>query len=105
MHDGRVLVTFLSIDECPNADLGRRRLAEALETLDLDPTIVTFTTVHTTEEAERLRFRGSPSILIDGVDPFADQAAPVGLSCRIYRTEHGFEGAPSVAALAEVLQA
>lgn len=99
-----MLVTFLSIDECPNADLGRRRLLEALEILDLDPSIVTFTTVHSTEEAERLRFRGSPSILIDGVDPFADQAAPVGLSCRIYRTELGIEGVPSVAALAEALQ-
>lgn len=101
---GEMLVTFLSIDECPNADLGRRRLAEALETLDLDPAIVTFTTVHTTDEAERLRFRGSPSILIDGIDPFADEATPVGLSCRIYRTELGIEGAPSVAALAEALQ-
>lgn len=97
-------VTFLSIDGCPNADLARRRLVEALDRLDLDPAIVTFSTVHTTEEAEPLRFRGSPSILIDGIDPFADEAAPVGLSCRIYRTEFGIEGAPSVAALAEALQ-
>lgn len=104
MHDGEVLVSFLSIDGCPNADLGRRRLVEALERLDLDPAIVTFITVQTTEEAERLRFRGSPSILIDGVDPFAGEAAPFGLSCRIYRTELGIEGAPSVAALAEALQ-
>ena len=104
MQGGEVLVTFLSIDGCPNADLARRRLVEALETLDLDPAIVTFTTVQTTEEADRLRFRGSPSILIDGVDPFADEAAPVGLACRIYRTELGIEGAPSVAALAEALR-
>lgn len=99
-----MLVTFLAIDGCPNADLARRRLVEALETLDLDTAIVTFTTVRTTAEAERLRFRGSPSILIDGIDPFAEGAAPVGLSCRMYRTELGIEGAPSVAALADALQ-
>lgn len=41
--------------------------------------------VETIEEAERLGFHGSPSILVDGVDVFAEPAG-VGLSCRIYRT-------------------
>lgn len=97
-------VSFLSIDDCPNADLGRQRLMEALESLDLDPAIVTYTTVANSDQAERLRFRGSPSILIDGVDPFADEDSPVGLSCRIYRTEIGVEGAPSVTAIAKALR-
>lgn len=97
-------VTFLTIDNCPNADLGRRRLVEALQSLDLDPSLVTYTTVDSAEQVERLRFRGSPSILIDGRDPFADENSPVGLSCRIYRTENVIEGAPSVAALTEALR-
>ncbi len=97
-------VTFLSIDDCPNADLGRRRLAQAIATLGLEPSLVTYTTVHTADEAERLRFRGSPSILINGLDPFADDDTPVGLSCRIYRTERGVEGAPSVEDLTKALQ-
>lgn len=97
-------VSFLSIDDCPNADLGRQRLIEALETLDLDPSIVAYTTVDTTEQAERLLFRGSPSIFVDGIDPFADKDTPVGLSCRIYRTEAGIEGAPSVAAILKTLR-
>lgn len=30
------------------------------------------------EEAERVRFLGSPTILIDGVDPWAHEDAPIG---------------------------
>jgi hypothetical protein len=36
--------------------------------------------------------RGSPTLLIDGRDPFAYADPPdrdFGLSCRIYRDEHG----------------
>lgn len=54
-------------------------------------------------EADRLSFRGSPTILIDGRDPFAVEDAPVGFSCRVYLTDVGYEGSPSVAQLREVL--
>jgi hypothetical protein len=47
--------------------------------------------------------RGSPTLLINGRDPFAHAAAPdrgFGLSCRIYRDEHGRAvPAPSVTQL------
>ena len=52
--------------------------------------------VTTVEEAERLHFRGSPTILIDGVDPFADPDAPVGSACRLYRNDSDVAGAPTV---------
>jgi hypothetical protein len=48
-------------------------------------------------------FRGSPTVLVDGRDPFADRQAPVGLSCRVYSTPEGLAGAPTVAQLIEVL--
>lgn len=96
-------VTFLYFDGCPNSEVARERLAEALDRLGLDPSVVTYATVETTEEAERLGFRGSPSILIDGTDPFAADESPVGLSCRIYRTNAGVEGAPTVDALTTAL--
>lgn len=48
--------------------------------------------------------RGSPTLLVDWVDPFAAPRAPVSLSCRIYRDPDGrASGAPSVAALGRVL--
>jgi hypothetical protein len=56
---------------------------------------VTYKLVETQEDAERLAFRGSPTLLIDGVDPWDSLEAPVGLSCRVYRSEVGFSGTPT----------
>jgi hypothetical protein len=50
--------------------------------------------VDTQQRAEELRFRGSPTVLIDGEDPFLDTDAPFGLTCRIYLTDDGFRGTP-----------
>lgn len=52
--------------------------------------------VTTPEAAEEHRFRGSPSIHVDGNDLFADDDAPVGLSCRIYNTPEGPAGSPTL---------
>lgn len=59
--------------------------------------------VETPEEAGRLHFMGSPTFFIDERDPFADDEAPPGLACRIYQTESGPEGCPSVDQLEAVL--
>lgn len=100
---GFMEVTLLYFDDCPNwhdADTHLRALQD--EILDLR---VTRRIVDTPEEAERTRFRGSPSILIDGVDPFADADAPVGLSCRMYQTPDGPAGSPTLDQLRKVLNA
>jgi len=52
--------------------------------------------IETPENAARFGFRGSPTVVIDGVDPFAEPDAPVGLSCRVYRTDDGSAGSPSL---------
>ncbi len=59
--------------------------------------------VHSAEEAERLGLRGSPTVLVDGHDPFSDPGATAGLACRIYRSAAGADGAPSVEDLVAVL--
>lgn len=61
--------------------------------------------IETPEAAEQYGFRGSPTVLIDGVDPFADRDAPVGLSCRVYQTETGFGGSPSLDQLRAAIEA
>ncbi|MGW2705338.1 hypothetical protein [Streptomyces sp. NPDC001340] len=46
----------------------------------------------------------SPTVLIDGVDPFAVPGAPASLSCRLYLEPEGrIEGAPSLADLGRAL--
>lgn len=47
---------------------------------------------------------GSPTLLVDGVDPFAEPGRAPSVSCRLYRGEDGqLQGAPSVAALRHAL--
>jgi hypothetical protein len=66
---------------------------------------VTLRTVDTPEEAEQFVFHGSPSIQVNGVDPFADSSAPAGFSCRVYPTPDGLAGAPTKGQLSDALHA
>lgn len=108
LHPGRhypqhMDVALLYFDGCPNWGQTRQRLAEALSAVGADPSAYRLVVVTTAEEAERLEFRGSPTVLVDGQDPFADPDAPVGLACRVYLTPEGLRGAPTVEQLVAVL--
>ena len=94
-------MTLLYFDGCPNwleADRNLRALAE-----DHPEMVIERRRVETIEDAEATQFRGSPSIIVDGVDLFADADAPVGLSCRVYQTAHGFAGSPTLDQLRNVI--
>lgn len=91
-------IVIRTFEGCPHADLAETRIREALGDASVHREMVV-----DPEDAQRLEFRGSPTILVDGRDLFGDPADPVGLSCRLYRTEDGLDGSPSVAQLREVL--
>ena len=95
-------VTLRYFTECPNWRVAEERLREAMGRSGRTVAIV-HEVIETHDQAEQIGFCGSPSVVIDGHDAFPDQAGPVGLSCRIYRTADGPQGAPSVDQLAEVL--
>ena len=86
-------VSLLYFDGCPNHHATLTLLESLLAEAAWDGTI-DLVNVDSPERAEELRFRGSPTVLIDGVDPFLDAEAPVGLSCRIYPTDAGYRGTP-----------
>jgi hypothetical protein len=96
-------VTLLYFDDCPNWQVADQRLGEALALAARADVQVERRLVVTPEQAEAARFRGSPTVLVNGRDPFADPAAPVGLSCRVYGTADGLAGAPTVEQLLAVL--
>lgn len=96
-------VELLWFPGCPNWQETDRRLREALALAGAD-TEIRLIEVSTPDDAERLRFRGSPTVLVDGTDPFADDHAPVGLSCRVFRTPDGLRGAPTVDQLVSILR-
>jgi hypothetical protein len=100
----RVPITLQYFDGCPNWKQAEKDLKTAIELVGLDMAI-TYQQVESHGEAERLTFRGSPTILISGNDPFADPDAPIGLACRVYRTGERTSGSPGVEALQEVLRA
>ena len=97
-----VNVTLLYFDDCPSWQTADQHLRALAEEMDFTIERVEVTSP---EEAEQLRFRGSPSIHIDGDDLFADRDAPVGLSCRIYHTPQGSAGSPTADQLRSVLGA
>jgi hypothetical protein len=90
-------------DDCPRWRLAEARLNDALAAFGDARPAVTYELVSTPEQAERAGFRGSPTILVNGRDPFAGPDDPVGLSCRIYPGPAGVEHAPSVDQLRSVL--
>ncbi len=92
---GRPLVEVLYFDGCPNhepalalveridGELGTRAECQMVNVPDQ-------------ETAARLRFLGSPTIRVDGVDvdPHSEERSDYALSCRVFRTERGTAGQP-----------
>ena len=97
-------VTLLYFPDCPNWQTADANLRAALDDLGAD-VAVHRRVVDTVEDAERTGFLGSPTVLINGRDPFAEPGALPGLSCRVYRTDAGVAGAPTVAQLRAALAA
>ena len=102
VHAVAVEIVVLHTDACPHVELARQRITEALATAGTEAT-VTSELVTTQEAAQRWGFAGSPTILMNGRDPFPTTGG-AALACRLYTTEAGMQGAPTVAQLVEVLR-
>lgn len=98
-----VELTVLAVPDCPNAPVLKERLAAA--TAGRSDVSVLKRLIRDTDEAARLGMRGSPTLLVNGTDPFPAGGDAPGISCRVYRDEHGHPVAvPSVAALTRVIE-
>lgn len=64
-----------------------------------------FERLETPEDAERLRFIGSPTILLDGRDPFAGATVAIGLRYHVYQRPEGLAGSPTPEQLRAALRA
>lgn len=93
-------VTVQCFDGCPNWKVLDERLRDLACENDI---AIDHHRVETPGEAERVSFRGSPTLLIDDVDPFAAGDEPIGLACRVYLTDDGPQGSPTVKQLRAVL--
>jgi hypothetical protein len=91
------------VQGCPNLAVARQQLDLALHAVGRGEVDIRLRVVRTDAEAAKLGFTGSPTILIDGSDPFVHSHAMAGLSCRLYSTADGVAGSPSIEQLTAAL--
>jgi hypothetical protein len=91
-------VELLVIPDCPNTEPALRLVLDALADLGLDDVRARVTVVDSAGPG----FAGSPTILIDGTDPFASSTPASGLACRVYP---GPSGLPSLSSVRAALAA
>jgi hypothetical protein len=91
----QVKVQLLYFDGCPHWTAMEERLRQALVHAG-NSQLIERVLVETPEAADELRFAGSPSILLDGRDPFPTPSKKFGLTCRMYPTPGGPAGTPTV---------
>jgi hypothetical protein len=99
-----VRVEILHIDECPNWVEAGTRVVAALTELGPEDVEVTYRLLTDSVQAAAVPFAGSPTILLDGVDAFPSGGRTSDLACRVYPSDSGFAGVPSVAQLVEAIK-
>jgi hypothetical protein len=97
-------VEILYFDGCPTYRVTEKTLREVIaeEGMDADIQLVA---VNTDDEAQRVRFPGSPTIRVDSEDlfPIPDRAE-YALGCTMYATPEGLRGSPTAEMLSEALR-
>ena len=95
-------IQFLYFDDCPSYQTAFALLQEALNAVGRSDVIETIE-IKTDADVERWQFIGSPTIRIDGIDPFDQGTSNYGLECRVYPTPKGLIGWPTREMLIEAL--
>jgi hypothetical protein len=98
-----VSVTIRYRDGCPSWQRLRERLRAAAREVGVDLD-VRLEPVETLDEAQRLGLPGSPTILLEGVDPFARPGSVPAVACRLYDTPAGPAEVPTIDQLATALR-
>lgn len=92
------VVEVLYFDGCPGAEPAMAAVKDIVRRLGLNDVEVRSRSVRA-DEAEVLRFLGSPSIRVDGVDVERDPPARDGFSmrCRVYAVDDRLQKVPPTA--------
>jgi len=97
-------LVLLTVPGCPYTAAFEERLAAALA--GHPAAAVRRQVVSDEREAAEAGMHGSPTLLINGADPFAAPGQPTSLSCRLYRDASGRTGpVPRVEELQRALTA
>jgi hypothetical protein len=93
-----VRIELLWFNGCPNHEDVRAAIETALQSRGVDASALALIEV-SEDTAADLRFPGSPTIRVNGVDiePGFREPISYALSCRMYSTSAGLRGQPEVA--------
>ncbi|PWH15977.1 MAG: thioredoxin family protein [Anaerolineae bacterium] len=96
-------VELLYFDGCPSWEeaLANLNTALALEAIKAQ---IHLTCVRDNDHAAQVKFLGSPSFRVNGIDLWPEERTRYNLSCRVYATPQGMKGAPSVEMLRQALR-
>jgi hypothetical protein len=95
-------IDVFTVSGCPHRLLAMTRLREAIDHSGIDAEVVE-RVIDDLGTAATVGMAGSPTILVDGRDVFGSTGSEPSISCRLYRSDTGIDGAPSVSALIDAL--
>ena len=95
-EDQALKIEILYFDGCPNHLPAVERVRTVLQEMNL-PDVVVEVKITDPATAKPLRFLGSPTVLIDGLDiePAARDSDQFGFGCRTYLSEGRRDGLPA----------
>ena len=95
-------IDLLYFDGCPSWESALENLKAAL-TAEGQEAEIRLVKVEDNAEAARLKFLGSPSFRLNGMDLWPEERKRYNLSCRVYPTAQGLRGFPTAEMLREQL--
>ena len=97
-------IELLVIDGCPHEGAAGIVLRRALNDVGLGRVPIRTRLVTTEREARDLDFPGSPTVRINGEDPFEHRSQDFGLACRTYVTGGVRSAVPDLHLLRQALK-
>jgi hypothetical protein len=97
-------VELLVVPDCAHEAPTHQLLRLLLDECGLSHVDIRVRIVESEAQARELAFVGSPTVRIDGADPYPPTAAAYGLACRLYRVGCLFDGVPDADVLRRAIQ-
>ena len=98
-------IKLLYFEDCPHWEYGLENLNSALKDEEMHDVDVQLVLINNEEDATKAKFLGSPSFHINGQDLWPEERTSFQIACRVYHTEDGLQGYPSVEMLIEQIRA
>ncbi|MBE0698510.1 MAG: thioredoxin family protein [Anaerolineaceae bacterium] len=93
-------IELLYFDGCPSWQTALENLHQVIEAEKL-PYQVRLIEIANPQQAQEEHFLGSPSFRINGLDLWPETRTRYNMSCRVYQTDQGMLGSPTVEMLRE----